>query len=82
PMEDVPARGQVIFGVAMSGSVNVSGYTHIVLSIGDGEVIGLGSGGFERETVGSAFRLYWDSSLVQGPYGYGPINAAPTGAGQ
>jgi hypothetical protein len=76
---EVP-RGQAVTGVAkwLTG-VNKAGYTHIVVSLGDGQVIGLGTDGLEKETVDECFNPWFYEGVEHGPYRYGGMNAAPTG---
>lgn len=73
----VPA-GWAITGVfrdvPLGPGVNTAGYTHIVVSLGDGQVIGLGADGLEKETVEACFGSWTYKDLQHGPYDYGASN--------
>jgi hypothetical protein len=56
---------------------NKAGYFHVAISLGDGNVIGLGSGGLEKESVGWCFNPMWYQDLEYNYYQYGAQNPAP-----
>lgn len=79
--DDAP-KGWAITGVARGlAGVNTAGYTHIVVSLGNGEVIGLGTAGLEKESVEGCFDSWKYKDLEHGPYDYGARNPAPAGGG-
>ncbi len=75
PSGDAP-RGEVITGVSSITGVNKAGYSHVVISLGDGQVVGLGYAGLEKEPLDGAFGMTY-GDLEHGPYTYRAQNPAP-----
>ncbi|MBI3829057.1 MAG: hypothetical protein HY291_06055 [Planctomycetes bacterium] len=70
---DKPARGQVVTGIGR-GTVNKQGYTHTAIGVGDGKVIGIGSGGFVETDMFDTFGYTTYSGVFVGDYSYGTTN--------
>lgn len=85
---DKPASGQVVTGIGR-GTVNKQGYTHTAIGVGEGKVIGMGSGGFVETDMFDTFGYMGYSEVYVGDYTYGttgtpapsnPHPAPPPGA--